>query len=71
MVIIFLAKNGDILIVGDWRGGGEIQREEVKFHGVHWEDQGLCSIGVWEDVTALSVCLYVPTLAPGLSYNIL
>lgn len=44
MVIIFLAKNGDILIVGDWRGGGEIQREEVKFHGVHREDQGLCSI---------------------------
>lgn len=26
----------------------------------------MCSIGVWEDVTALSVCLYVSTLAPGL-----
>lgn len=25
----------------------------------------MCSIGVWEDVTALSVCLYVSTLAPG------
>lgn len=67
MVIIFLAKNGDILIVGDWRGGGEMKREEVKFPQC---PLGGSRIGVW-DVTAPSVCLYVPTLAPGLSYNIL
>lgn len=43
-----------------------MKREEINDHGVHWEDQGLvCSIGVWEDVTSLSVCLYVSTLAPG------
>lgn len=56
------------MIVRDWREGeGEVQREEINYHGVHWEDQGLVgSIGVWEDVTALSVCLYVSTLAPGL-----
>lgn len=67
MVIIFLAKNGDILIVWDWRGGGEMKREEVKFPRC---PLGGSRIGVW-DVTALSVCLYVSTLAPGLSYNIL
>lgn len=55
------------MIVRDRREGeGEVKREEINDHGVHWEDQGLCAVLVCEDVTALSVCLYVSTLAPGL-----
>lgn len=47
-----------ILIVRDRREGeGEVKREEINYHSVHWEDQGLCAVLVCG--TMLLPCLFV------------
>lgn len=46
------------MIVRDRREGeGEVKREGIDYHGVHWEDQGLCAVLVCG--TMLLPCLFV------------
>lgn len=46
------------MIVRDRREGeGEVKREEINDHGVHWEDQGLCAVLVCGRM--LLPCLFV------------